>query len=311
MGYDTSFHPVDTALVEDRLLPYIAGHGDADGIDDLIARAVEIRKTRFRAKAWALGVLQATRDLDGVAFDSRLHVWGRPFFIVGDEAEGIAEDVRRYLATPSGEVDALAREMIDRIDPALAARVTPDTGGRLPDDEVLAASMGTALRILREAAVALREGRRTVRHPDGREFDAAEILVSEIPFNLLTFAAALLPGWMSRGRTWPTALCADAGVADEGFTAPAALTGPVRAEFPDLDWPYPDGSITGNYTVGGMVPAPAVAGTRAHLARHRDAFDCDPTELRKIDEAMGVAAVLGAAFCEATEIYSGMEGNLN
>lgn len=311
MGYDTSYHPVDMALVEGRLLPYIAGHGDADGIDDLIARAVEIRRTRFRAKAWALGVLQATRGLDGVAFDSGLHVWGRPFFIVGDGIEGIAEDVRRYLATPSGGVDALAREMIDRIDPALTARVTPDAGGRLPDDGRLAAGMSTALRTLRGAAIALREGRRTVHHPDGREFGAAEILVSEVPFNLLTFAAALLPGWMSRGRTWPTALCADAGVADEGFTAPAALTGLLREEFPALDWPLPDGTITANYTVGGLVPAPAVAGARANLARHRDAFDCDPSDLRKIDEAMGVAAAFGAAFCEATEIYSGMEGDLN
>ncbi|QFG21170.1 hypothetical protein [Actinomadura sp. WMMB 499] len=308
MGYDTSYHPVDMALVESRLLPYLAGHGSDDGIDDLVGRAVEIRKTRFRAKAWALGVLQATRGLDGVAFDPALHVWGRPFFIVGD---GVAEDVRRYLATPSGEVDALAREMIDRIDPALTARVTPDAGGRLPDDERLAEGMTTALRILRGAAVALREGRRTVRHPDGREFDAAEILASEVPFNLLTFTAALLPGWMSRGRTWPTALCADAGVADEGFTGPAALTGLLREEFPGLDWPVPAGTITANYTVGGLVPAPAVAGTRAHLARHRDAFDRDPSDLRKIDEAMGVAAAFGAAFCEATEIYSGMEGDLN
>ncbi|MFD0902786.1 hypothetical protein [Actinomadura sediminis] len=311
MGYDTSFHPVDMAVVEGRLLPYIAGHGDADGIDDLIARAVELRKTRFRAKAWALGVLEAARDLDGVAFDSRVHVWGRPFFIVGDGAEGVAEDVRRYLATPSGEVDALAREMIGRIDPALTARVTPDASGRLPDDERLAAALSTPLRILRGAATALRAGNRTVRHPDGREFDAAGLLATEVPFNLLAFAAALLPGWMSRGRTWPTALCADAGVADAGFAAPSALTGLLRTEFPALDWPVPDGTITGNYTVGGMVPAAEVAGARAHLARHRDALDCEPAELRKIDEAMGVAAAFGAAFCEATEIYSGMTGDLN
>ncbi|MBE1530267.1 hypothetical protein [Actinomadura algeriensis] len=308
MGYDTSFHPVDTALVEGRLLPYIAGHGDADGIDDLIARAVEIRKTRFRAKAWALGTLQAARDLDGVGFDPALHVWGRPFFIVGDGA--VADDVRRYLATPSGEVDALAREMIGRLDPALVSRVTPDEGGRLPGDERLATGMSMPLRILRGAALALRAGERTVRTPDGREFEAAELLAAEVPFNLLTFAAALLPGWMSRGRTWPTGLCADAGVA-EGFDSPAELTGPLRAQFPDLDWPLPAATITGNYTVGGMVAAPDVVAERARLAGHRDRLDCDATELRKIDEAMGTAAAFGAAFCEATEIYSGMEGELN
>ncbi|GGV30415.1 hypothetical protein GCM10010182_62030 [Actinomadura cremea] len=308
MGYDTSFHPVDMALVEGRLLPYIAGHGDDDAIDDLVARAVELRKTRFRAKAWALGVLQAVRGLDGVALDPALHVWGRPFFIVGD---GVAEDVRRYLEAPSGEVDAIAREMIGRIDPALTARVTPDTGGRLPADEQLAAGMATALRILRGAALALRAGERTVRHPDGREFDAADLLAREVPFNLLAFAAALLPGWMSRGRTWPTALCADAGVDDGGFGPATALTGLLREEFPGLGRPPEEGTVVGNYMVGGMVAAPDVAGARAALARHRAELDCDATDLRKLDEAMGVAAAFGAAFCEATEIYSPMEGNLN
>ncbi|WP_267887035.1 hypothetical protein [Streptomyces sp. WM6378] len=34
-------------------------------------------------------------------------------------------------------------------------------------------------------------------------------------------------------------------------------------------------------------------------------------DVRKIDEAMGTAEHLGLAFCEATELYSGMEGNLN
>ncbi|XVQ06231.1 hypothetical protein ACQP1W_26600 [Spirillospora sp. CA-255316] len=307
MGFDTSFHPVDLSLIENRLLPYLAGHGQDDAIDDLIAGAVEIRKTRFRAKAWALGALK----FGPAGFDSGLHVWGRPFFIVADGAERIAEDVQRYLATPSDQVDELAAEMLDRLDPGLAGRIEPDQGGRLPDDDALARSLSTALRILRGAAVALRAGERTVRHPDGREFDAADLLAREVPYNLLEFAAALLPGWMSRGYTWPTRLYSDAGIPDEGFTSPTALTGLLREEFPELDWPVPSATIVSNYMVGGLVPASEVARARAHLNRHLDRLDCEPLDAQKIDEAMGVAEHLGVAFCEATELYSGMEGNLN
>ncbi|MFV2173474.1 hypothetical protein ACFHW2_28035 [Actinomadura sp. LOL_016] len=147
--------------------------------------------------------------------------------------------------------------------------------------------MATALRILRGAALALRAGEPTVRHPDGREFDAADLPAREVPFNLLAFAAALLPGWMSRGRTWPTALCADAGVDDGGFGPATALTGLLREEFPGLGRPPEEGTIVANYMVGGMVAAPEVAGARAALARHRAELDCDATDLRKLDEARG------------------------
>ncbi|MFC5752903.1 hypothetical protein [Actinomadura rugatobispora] len=307
MGFDTSFHPVDLSLIENRLLPYLAGHGQDDAIDDLIAGAVALRKTRFRAKAWALGALK----FEPAGFESDLHVWGRPFFIVADGAERVAEDVQRYLATPSDQVDDLAAEMLNRLDPALAGRIEPDQGGRLPDDAALADSLSAAMRILRGAALALRAGERTVRHPDGREFDAADLLAREVPYNLLDFAAALLPGWMSRGYTWPTRLYGDAGIADEGFTSSVALTGLLREEFPGLDWPAPSHTIDSNYMVGGLVPASDVAGARAHLNRHRLRLDCEPFDAQKIDEAMGVAEHLGVAFCEATELYSGMEGNLN
>ncbi|KUH40016.1 MULTISPECIES: hypothetical protein [Streptomyces] len=312
MGYDTSFHPVDLRLIEERLLPYLAGLGEDDAIDDLVAQAVETRKVRFRAKAWALGLLAHARDRDDLPFDSHLHVWGRPFLIVGDGPERIAEDIRRYLATPVEGVDALASEMVGRLDPALRDRVRPDEGGRLPADDVLAESLVGPLRVLRGAARALRAGERTVRRPgDGRELDAAALVTREVPFNVLDFAAALLPGWMSRGHTWPTRLCADAGVPAEGFEAPTALTGLLRERFPALEWPPAPASITGNYTVGALVPASAVPGARSRLLTHRDRLDCEKRELRKIDEAMGVAEVFGVAFCEATEIYSGLEGNLN
>ncbi|MFD7341195.1 hypothetical protein ACFV98_35215 [Streptomyces violascens] len=59
---------------------------------------------------------------------------------------------------------------------------------------------------LRGAASALRGGERHVRRPgDGKEFDAARLLTREVPYCALEFAAALLPGWLSRGYTWPPA----------------------------------------------------------------------------------------------------------
>ncbi|MGH4029345.1 hypothetical protein ACQB60_10465 [Actinomycetota bacterium Odt1-20B] len=312
MGFDTSFHPIDLPLIENRLLPYLAGQGDDHGIDDLIARAVEIRKTRFRAKAWALGAQDYALDNEGLLFDAHLHVWGRPFFIVADAPDQIAEDMQRYLAASGDGVDALAREMLCRLDPTLPRQIRPDESGQLPADTVIADAFATPLRMLRGAAIALRSGERIVRRSgDGREFDAAGLLTREVPYCMVEFAAALLPGWMSRGYTWPTQLCRDVEVSAEGFTVPTVLTGLLREEFADLEWAEPPATIVSNYTVGGLVAAGAVPGARVHLARHRDVLKCDALDLQKIDEAMGVAEHLGLAFCEATEIYSGMEGNLN
>lgn len=312
MGFDTSFHPVDLPLIEGRLLPFLAGRGTDDGIDDLIARAVEIRKVRFRAKAWALGVQEYSLDHEEIPFEAHLHVWGRPFFIVGEQSEHIAEDVQRYLTSTCADVDALAAEMLNRLDPALPGRIKPDANGILPSDETIVRELATPLRMLRGAALALRAGQSHVHRPgDGRDFDAALLLTREVPFCVVEFAAALLPGWMSRGYTWPTRLCADTGISAESFYAPTALTGLLREEFSGLEWPDPPATITSNYTIGGLVPATDVAGTRTHLRGHRHELKCDALDAQKIDEAMGVAEHLGLAFCEATDLYSGMQGSLN
>ncbi|MFH8491204.1 hypothetical protein [Streptomyces longisporoflavus] len=311
MGFDTSFHPLDLPLIERRLLPFLAGRGQDDDIDDLVVRAVEIRKVRFRAKAWALGVQDYALDHDQVPFEAHLHVWGRPFFITGDGPEQITQDLQRYLAAPADGVDAIAAEMVNRLDPALARRIEPDTTGKLPGDDALANSLTTPLRMLRGAAIALRNGERHVRRQDGREFDAALLLTREVPYCAVEFAAALLPGWMSRGYTWPTRLCTEAGLDTPGFTAPTALTGLLRQEFPHLQWPTPPATIVSNYAIGGLTPAPSVPATRAYLAAHRHELKCDALDAQKINEAMGVAEHLGLAFCEATELYSAMEGNLN
>lgn len=56
----------------------------------------------------------------------------------------------------------------------------------------------------------------------------------------------------------------------------------------------------------------ATPGACAQLGQHGHELKCEAAlDVRKIDEAMGTAEHLGLAFCEATELYSGMEGNLN
>ncbi|RKN04149.1 hypothetical protein [Streptomyces radicis] len=318
MGYDTSFHPVDLRLVEERLLPFVAGHGDDDALDDLIARAVGIRRTRFRAKQWALGALEAKVD----ALESDVHVWGRPFLVAGDDPEQVADAVQRYLATPADGVDALAREMLARVDPALPGRVTPDEGGgALPGDAELGRSLSWRIRVVRALAIGLRAGRETAPDPDSpSQRHEVDMLGREVAFTLLDFASELTPGWMSRGLTWPTHLLAQADLPRGAFIRPAALHRPLREEFPDLEW-LEEETIIHNDMVGGYVPPEAVPATRAHLTAHRDALIAPAANdgweeycalnLTKIDEALTLAARLGFGFCEATEIYSGFSGTLN
>lgn len=321
MGFDTSFHPVDLSLVTDRLLPYIAGAGGDDDLDDLLDRAVAIRRTRFEAKQWALGAIDTARSLGVEAFDTQVHVWGRPFFVTGDDPARVVDDIGRYLAAAPEDVPALAREMLDRLDPSLAAQVTPSTEGFIPADAAVRDEMSWRMRILRLAGAALRAGEATVRDPDtGREHAPGSLIDKEVPFSVVEFAALLHPGWMSRGYSWPTRVCAKAGVPDVGFRAPTALFEALDAVFPGRTWSA-EPTIIANYTVGGFVAPSDVAAARANLLGRRDTLlapaeaegwgDSLARDLAKTDEAMAYAEARGFAFCEATEIYSGLEGSLN
>lgn len=319
MGYDTSFHPVDIALIHDRVLPYIGGHGADDAIDDLVRRAVELRRIRFRAKSWALGTMRAARANGIDAFEGMLHVWGRPFFIVADDPAQVAEDAVRYLNTPLDGVDDLAREMVARLDPALVAAVEPDTGGHLPDDADLTRSFNWRPKILRASVAALRAGETTMSW-GSKELKPVDILGQETVYMLVNFVSDLVPGWMSRGKTWPTHLLDAGDLPATGFGPPDDLLGPLSAEFPQISWTS-EATITGNYMVGGYVAPAEIRAARTTLHNGREAVlrgieaklgRADwALELRKIDEALALAQHLGHGFCEATEVYSGMEGNLN
>lgn len=224
MGYDTSFHPVDHWLLQDRLHPYLLGQ--TDDLDDLVTSAVRIAKVRFRANAWGLGALEASPP---GSFRPHLHVWGRPFLVTGETTEAIAAGIDAYLvAAPGEEVDAIAREMLDALEPGFAARVIPSRAGRLPADAALAADIRERVDALRAAIAAIRAGRSEV-HLEGRRLDPREVVGRETMALVLEFAAYFRPGWMSRGTSWPTRLLR--GDARARFIPNAALVSPLSAFF--------------------------------------------------------------------------------
>ena len=309
MGYDTSFHPVDVRLIETRLLPYLAGSEDDHSIDDLVAQAVSLRMVRFRAKAWGLGIANVVPRED---FLPTLYVWGRPFLIINDSAEGVAQDVRRWCQATPDTTDALAAEMMRRLDPTLVDRVTPDSA-TMPDSKYIAEELTWRLRLLRAAIAAHRAGLDEVKDPDSdRVHRPINLIQREIPFSVLEFAATLTPGWMSRG-VWPTQLAEEYNFALPQMTAPNPLFETLEAQFPDFDWfSYP--CIVENYMVGGYIAPNDVAPSRTVLSTAGVAIPEEEDlslDFQKLDEAMALAIQLDMGFCEATEIYSGFEGKLN
>lgn len=310
MGFDTSFHPVDLNLIQNRLIPYIANQGD---IRDLVADAVRMAKVRFRANAWGLGTMSAAENDD--RFDSRLYVWGRPFFITVEGPENVSKAIDTYLAAKPEDVDEIAREMLRTFDPSLVDRVKPDTSGHQPSDDKLASGITWRLELLRDAYA--HQDKAVVR---GEEtYDPHELLTREIPLSVLEFAAHLRPGWMDRG-VWPTRLIAESNVdAGDLFEEPTALLG-AFAKFPPMTDLLSD-TITENYMVGGFVPPAKVPALRQLLQRDLDTLiaparadgweDEARRSVRKMIEALVDAERKGFGFAEATEIYEPMRGVMN
>jgi hypothetical protein len=308
MGYDASHHPVDEGLVRERVLPWLAGRG---AIDDLEREAIRIEQVRHRAKAWALAAVRLDH-----ALDSQLHVWGRPFLIVGDEAEGVSAAIDEYLAATPATVDAIARRHLARADPSLPGRV-PTPNAWLDVAAARSAVMGIP-ELLRRAMACHATGQ-DIELPGGDLSDPAVLLSREIPLRVLQFAARFRPGWMDRGRVWATARFEAIGVScDDLFEPSAALFGELT-RFPGLE-PFIDSTITENYMVGGWVPAAKVATLRQRLEARREAFARDEDGARdeyletshaKLLEATKDAERRGLPFCEATEAYSGPEGVMN
>jgi hypothetical protein len=327
---DVSFHPVDEALLNERVVPYVRGKGS---LDDLMPRAVRLAHVHYRANAWGLGLLELShqeterrRSAQGKgkavagpppvvpeAFDSDLHVWGRPFFITAETPAEVSEAIDRYQAAGPEEVDNIARDMLRRLGPGLEGVVTPQTEGTLPAESDLAQQLRWKIDLFRDAYHAWKRGEQ-VTAPDGERHDPLELFATDFTLAALEFIARFQPGWMARGHVWPTYLLGEAGLARSGLFAPAyRMLGGLGDELPDLKDALEE-TITQNYTVGGYVAPASVSPTRELMEANRQALG-EPTEchvdVRKIIEALYDAGRRGLAFAEAAEVYSGPMGIMN
>ncbi|MEU0542193.1 hypothetical protein ABZ319_20205 [Nocardia sp. NPDC005978] len=303
-------------MVESRVLPYIAGYGDERDLDDLIRFGVEQAKVRFRANGWGLGAMQALGHDDN--FDPHLYVWGRPYFITAQSAEDVAETVLQYNRCTPDQVDGLATHQLSLLDRRLPGRVQPDMEGTLPGDRDLTEEISGHIVLLRNVVRALRAGQPFVK-PDGERADPAELLTGNLQFVLVDFLSYILPGWIQRGKAWPTLLERTAELdGHSGLVDNSALLGMLQSEFPQLEW-QANFTIPANYEIGGYVSPAAVKLTRHWLARNTDELlavgddddDYLRNAMRKTDEALALAARIGGGFVEAAEIYIPMQGKMN
>lgn len=284
-------------------------------------------------------------------FDSDLCAWGRPFFIVADSVDETLDTFDRYLrcsARDLAAVDALAKEMLARLDgrrqrvpagvhpaaiaaldafyPLLSHLPEPDADG---GGDVNVTEVRARFEMQFEPYAEGWEKRRSdelIEHEALEEEASPHDLVMNAPYMLINAAAQLLPGWMGRGRVWPTALFGKIGVpVAHLFETPAALFGPLLHGFPELEERFTS-TIEENYSLGGYVPPGKIPALKALLVKHErelilawmDRKDLGESELeqvsadyRKVLEPVVLAERHGYGFIEAAEVYSGIMGIMN
>jgi hypothetical protein len=310
LAFDISFHPVPWALLTEVVHPWILGERPASDLDPWVRDAVRLARVRARAKAWAFAVEQL--DDAPASFDPQLHLYGRPFLVAVRGAPAIAEVVDRYLAATPDEVDDLAREQLELLQPGLSDRVSPATTGSVPSDGELAKSARAWMDLMRASVAAALAGETSIAGVDGRPHDPKALLQRDLFFTVLEFCAIFQPGWMSRGMLWPTHLLAQAevGTADL-FIANSGLVMPVYRRFESLPWAHAD-TIYENYMVGGCASPKQIPMVREALEAHvRPTDPWGRSNIVKLDEALSDALYRNLPFAEATEIYSATAGNLN
>ena len=386
MGFDISNHPIDVALIKQRIIPCIRGHGQ---LDDLVARAARLNCIRHRANCWGMGVLKLSWDISdrqrqlglkrkvrlsavrppGImgrllgraelteveasqetglpGFDSDMCVWGRPYFIVADTVEEALEGLDTYLGLADAApetVDAVARRMIAKLDSRsdllppgydesvlrilsdnypLADRVKPAQEGETPDEAETARRIAADMDLARKVFAGRDSGE--VIEVEDREPELAADLALALPHQIINIAAQTLPGWMGRGRVWPTSLFRKIGVSVAGvFERPTSLFEDLLRDVPAMEQVLRP-TIVENYCLGGYVPPEKMKAFVELLAKHRrdlilawqqrpyDAarFDEMAADFNKILEPATYALRHGYGFIEAAEVYSGILGWMN
>jgi len=290
--------------------------------------------------------------------DNGLTSFGRPFFMPVEGTERVLALYARYLqAAQGGEaaVDAIAREMVAQVGanalnfpagtrPAVIqatramlpfeARIVPERSAE--DAPALTAAqyekvfrreseMWRFVFLNRKSDKPLPED---FRNRDDCEDDPLPVreYVRNLPLQMAGFAAALMPGWMSRGYGFASSLFDKIGVrASHVFETPEPLFRDLVKDAPELREVL-NATIVENFILGGYVPPRKMKTFVDLLAKHERemvlAFHngpAPPSEAMKvlaenyikILEPATYALKNGYGYLEAAEIYSGPLGWAN
>lgn len=286
-------------------------------------------------------------------YDSELAAFGRPFFIPAGDTNGVLAVYNRYLKAESeADIDAIARDMVAVINAGalnFPAETRPEvvaaTKAMLPFDKhilpVRDERDGPALTLAqqherlkrdtelwrivfksRDSDASLPEA---YRNPESDNGDApARDYLPGLPMQLAGFAAALMPGWMSRGDGFASSLFDKIGVkASHIFETPEALFRDLIKAAPAIRDAL-DTTIVGNFSLGGYVPPQKLQAFVDLLTKHRremilafhkgappaDIEDM-ATDHTKVIEPATYALRNGYGYLEAAEIYSAPLGWAN
>lgn len=344
MGYDISYHPVDITLIQDRVIPFIAGVRD---VDDLLESGTRIARNRYISNAWGLAAnsvhserfqrmelpkkslmdrllnrasVRAEVPQAPFEFEAHLYTWGRPFFITSTAVNDVSTAIDKYLSAAGDDaVNVLAQDMIENLKAGLSQRVSPDFESGIPSNDALRQSFSWRLQLFRRAFDALSSGN-LVALPDGDTHDPLQLFSTDFPLTAICFMAHFRPGWMARGYVWPTHLLQEAGLEVPLFSSASELFRPLCDLKPEITFDL-NPTIEENYSLGGYVAPPDVPRLRAFIETNYTKllavgisqgweYDCRMA-LQKLQEAVKDAEKRGLGFLEASEVYSGSLGIMN
>lgn len=292
------------------------------------------------------------------AVDNDLTSFGRPFFMPVDGTERVLALYARYLEAAQGgeaSVDAIAREMVAEVGAnalnfpvGTRPAVIEATRALMPFEKHIrperTAEDGPALTVAQHERRFRRETEmwrfvflnrksgkplpKEFRNPDDGDVESAPVreYVRNLPLQMAGFAAALMPGWMSRGYGFASSLFDKIGVnRSHIFETPEPLFRDLVKDAPEMRGAL-NTTIVENFILGGYVPPQKVAAFVDLLVKHERAmilaFSEGPAPTRdqltflaedyiKILEPATYALKNGFGYLEAAEIYSGPLGWAN
>ncbi len=304
-------------------------------LDKLLGRTPATHKVKRE-------IYQKTTGIPG--FDCDLHLYGRPFFIDGDDPDQVITSYQKYLLSDLNHVPNLALETLESITSKvnqLPSDVSEEAikimlrfyplrdnlvlpAANMMTDHEIANSIMNSINIIRDVW----QNRNNKNHSivvDSQKI-LSEKYMKEIPYYTILFATSLMPGWMGRGYNTPSNMLSEVGADIENlFAAPTKLFESIIA----VDSRVKTNLISNDYeqnSLGSYVEPSAVADLVALLEKHKeDIINLNSgtaaraeslrrdmlLDWQKAMEAARCALKYGYGFMEASDIYSGFLDNLN